>query len=419
LKLESKYKTKIFDYYTIITAFQKIDEDRISRKLYSSERTTQEEDVNVYSINADFLKQISSKEVLYYGLELTHNSVKSSAEKEDIFSHIKTPTYTRYPSNGSEVSSSAFYATLDKSITKNLAINIGGRYSHFFNRSAFLDTLNFDLPFSSINFNAGAFSGSFSIKYEEKHGFHGELIGSSGFRSPNVDDYGKIFEKGGVLVVPNVNLRPEHVKSGELNFSKKWEKDEKEYLMFKIAGFYTAISDAIVRDDFLLNGNDSIVFDDDKVKIQANQNVSSARIYGGSFDVRINFTTYLSFNGSINYTNGKNVTDDSPLGHIPPVFGRMSLTYVSDKLMIQARSLFNGKKNITDFSSGTTDNPDEATIDGSPAWNTYSITGSYKIWKQLKVQVSVENIFDVHYKQFASGISGMGRNFVFSLSGNF
>ena len=189
--------------------------------------------------------------------------------------------------------------------------------------------------------------------------------------------------------------------------------------MVKVAGFYTAISDAIVRSDFTLNGNDSIVFDGSTVKIQANQNINSAHIYGTSFDVRVSFTPYLSFNGSVNYTVGDNITEESPLAHIPPLFGRMSLTYVSGKLQIQARSLFNGMKNIEDFSTGTTDNPSEATIDGSPAWSTYSLTGSYKIWKQLKIQVSIENILDTHYKQFSSGISGMGRNFSVSLSGNF
>ena len=34
---------------------------------------------------------------------------------------------------------------------------------------------------------------------------------SSGFRSPNIDDIGKIRENAGVLSVPNMNLKPEYV----------------------------------------------------------------------------------------------------------------------------------------------------------------------------------------------------------------
>jgi len=419
LKYEDREKCKLFDYYAVITGFQKIDEDRVSRQFNSIRKFIQEEDVNVYSLNADFLKQLSSKEVIYYGVEGTHNTVKSVGIKENILTQTQTQTFSRYPNNGSEISSAAAYVTMDKSLSKNFTFNLGGRYSHFFNRSAFLDTFNFGFPFANIAFNDGALSGSFSLKYKEKHGFSSEIIGSSGFRSPNVDDYGKIFEKGGILVVPNVNLKSEHVKTAEINFSKKWEKDEKEYLVLKLAGFYTRLTDAIVRKDFTINGKDSIVFNGDKVKIQANQNVNSAEIYGGSFDMKINFTTYLSFAGSINYTLGKSITYQTPLPHIPPTFGRLSLTYLSNKTQIQIRSLFNGNKRLRDFSPGKTDNPEEATIDGSPAWQTFSVTGSYKIWKQLKIQASVENIFDVHYKQFASGISGMGRNFVFSISGKF
>ena len=34
---------------------------------------------------------------------------------------------------------------------------------------------------------------------------------SSGFRSPNIDDIGKIRENSGILNVPNMDLKPEYV----------------------------------------------------------------------------------------------------------------------------------------------------------------------------------------------------------------
>lgn len=419
LKLENKNTTKFSDYYTIIAAFQKIDEDRTSRSFGSSSRFTEMEDVFVYSLNADFLKKLSNNEVLYYGAEVTHNQVNSTAYEEDIFTGIKNPTQTRYPGGENRITSLALYTTIDKKITENVIVNLGARYSHFVNYSQLADSTFTDFPFKTIDFNTGALSGSFSVKYEEKNGARIELIGSSGFRAPNVDDYGKVFERNSNLVVPNNNLKPEFVYTGELNVSKKWIKKEREYLHLKAAGFYTSLTNALVLNNYQLNGNDSVIYRGEKVNLVSNQNVNSAMIYGASFDMRIAFTSYLKLTGAINYTKGENLTDNTPLSHIPPVFGRIALNYTSKKLQIQVASQFNGMKKIEEFGPDGTDNPEEATIDGSPAWNIYNVYTTYKIAPSFNLQLGIENILDTHYKQFASGVSGLGRNFTIAIRGNF
>ena len=419
LKLENKNESKFSDYYTIIAAFQKIDEDRISRSFGSSSRFTEMEDVFVYSLNADFLKKLSNNEVLYFGAEVTHNQVNSTANEENIVTGTKTPTQTRYPGVENRITSMAFYTTIDKKITENVIVNLGARYSHFVNYSQLSDSTFTNFPFRTIDFNTGALSGSFSVKYEEKNGVRIELIGSSGFRAPNVDDYGKVFERNGDLVVPNNNLKPEFVYTGELNISKKWIKNEREYLHLKAAGFYTSLTNTLVLNNYQLNGNDSIVYRGDKVNLVSNQNINSALIYGASFDMRIAFTPYLKFIAAINFTQGENVTDNTPLSHIPPVFGRAALNYTSKKFQLQLASQFNGMKKIEDFGADGTDNPEEATLDGSPAWTTLNLYSTYKITNSLSVQIGIENILDTHYKQFASGVSALGRNFTFALRGKF
>ncbi|MEN8929405.1 MAG: TonB-dependent receptor [Flavobacteriales bacterium] len=419
LKLESKKQFKLADYFTIIGAFQKIDEDRISRQFQNTQLFSQNEDVFVYSLNADFLKKLSEKEVLYYGVEISHNDVTSSATEKNIETGNEIPTQTRYPNGENRITSAAFYASMDKKIYKKLTATFGARYSYFVNYSTLNDNFLRGLPFNEIDFNTGAPSGSISLKYKDEYGFRAELIGSSGFRSPNVDDYGKVFEKDGNLVVPNNSLRPEYVYNYELNLSKSWERKEREYLALKVAGFYTAINDAIVKENFVLNGQDSILFRGETVNLESNQNVTSAMIYGGSFDAKLQLSTSLSFSGSINYIIGRNLTDETNLSHIPPVFGRFNITYTSKKLRVQLNSMFNAKKDLADYGPGTTDNPQEATADGTPAWTTFGLNASYNISEKITLQGSIGNIFDIHYKQFASGISGLGRNFTLAIRGNF
>ena len=52
---------------------------------------------------------------------------------------------------------------------------------------------------------------------------------------------------------------------------------------------------------------------------------------------------------------------------------------------------------------------------GSPSWVTLGFNSSYAFNQHWKLQGMIGNLFDEHYREFASGISAPGRNFSFSL----
>ena len=56
---------------------------------------------------------------------------------------------------------------------------------------------------------------------------------------------------------------------------------------------------------------------------------------------------------------------------------------------------------------------------GTPSWNTLNFYTRYKATKNIDLLISVDNIFDQHYKEFASAISAPGRNFSFTIFGSF
>ena len=62
---------------------------------------------------------------------------------------------------------------------------------------------------------------------------------------------------------------------------------------------------------------------------------------------------------------------------------------------------------------------DLGTEEGYPMWWTLNTSAQYKFNDNLKIQVSVENILDQHYRSFASGISAPGRNIIVSLRSSF
>jgi hemoglobin/transferrin/lactoferrin receptor protein len=72
--------------------------------------------------------------------------------------------------------------------------------------------------------------------------------------------------------------------------------------------------------------------------------------------------------------------------------------------------LFNGKKDISDYSTSGEDNQVYAPTDGMPAWETYNLKTSFTIVKGATLFVGVENILDTQYRLFASGINAPGRN---------
>jgi hemoglobin/transferrin/lactoferrin receptor protein len=45
-----------------------------------------------------------------------------------------------------------------------------------------------------------------------------------------------------------------------------------------------------------------------------------------------------------------------------------------------------------------------------PSWGIFKLSSSYEISNNLKATLIFDNIFDIHYREFASGISSPGRN---------
>ena len=77
------------------------------------------------------------------------------------------------------------------------------------------------------------------------------------------------------------------------------------------------------------------------------------------------------------------------------------------------------KNQPQDFAPASSDNLEYATPEGSLAWVILNTRIGLKLNDHLKVNFSIENIADIHYRPFSSGISQPGRNFVISCLKNF
>ena len=217
----------------------------------------------------------------------------------------------------------------------------------------------------------------------------------------------------GIVTVPNLNLKSEKILSSE--FIWKFINDKTS---FDLVLFYSDLKDAIEKRPFKLNGQDSIIYDGEMMRCIANTNINSAKMKGINFRFKLNVVKSLVFNANASFVSS--ITSDStPMAHIPPISVRGELAQnINKKSKIKIYSIFNGWKYASDFDENGVDNLEEATIDGTPSWYTLNLIYSKNI-NNLTISLACENILDVHYKTFASGISASGRNFILNLQADF
>ena len=408
---------KWFDEARITFAYQYIEESRHSRKFNNDFRKSQLEKLHIISWNDDFSKKWGKHE-LRFGTEFSYQHVNSSAFTSDVNTGNIGKTNTRYPDGGSHYYTAALYITDTWEIHQKVILNVGGRINFVGLNASFKDTTFFKFPFDKVEQNNVAGSGNIGVIYQPVKSIKLSILGSSGFRAPNVDDLGKVFDsRPGTLIVPNPSLRPEYTINGELGI---WASiQDKAYI--EINGYYTYAPGLISLLPYQWEGNDSIIYDGEKSKVYASQNADLAFITGGSIQLKAPITHFFTFSSSLTYTYGRILTPNgwTPLDHIPPLFGRTAITVSLKNFTGEFYMIYQDWKLVNDYGTGGEDNLQYATIHGTPAWFTINAKLALQINQYVGIQLGMENILDLNYRTFASGISAPGRNFIASVRANF
>jgi len=420
-KLAIDKKMQAFDKAVFIVGWQNIVESRHNRGFGSSNITHRTEQVEIYTVNADLQKNISSKTELRYGAELSTNDVQSKANRVNINTNAESAQTTRYPDGGSKMQTAALYITQTNIITSKLFFNTGVRFTAMSLECNFKDKTFFPFLQNSIAQRNQNTSGSFGFVYLPKLDWKIAGSISSGFRAANVDDMAKVFEStAGRIIIPNAYVKPEQTTNFDLTINKTFAKK----LSIEFNGYYTIYNNALTLGRAQLNGKDTITYNNVYSTIYTTINAQRAIIKGFFAGFNYDATKALSLSGNINYTYGRIKTDtvDYPLDHISPVFGRFGIIYKGNKFKTEFYTLFNGAKKSRDYNLMGEDNQLYSTdpvIGYNPAWYTLNLRGFYQVNKFFQLQLAIENILDQHYRTFSSGYSGAGRNFVVTFRGQF
>jgi hemoglobin/transferrin/lactoferrin receptor protein len=425
LTINHHKENKIYNEMSIRLAQQYFEESRIDRNFSGGNKNrlrTQLEKVDAYSINVDFEKAIKNHK-LYYGIEGVFNKVGSFGTAINIATGDSIPVADRYPA--STWLSYGAYFTYQANISKLISFQAGVRYNQFQLQSDFTRILEFyPFDFSEAKLNKGATTGSAGIVIRPSEKLKISLVGSTGFRAPNVDDIGKIFDFGpNEVVVPNKDLSAEYAYNGELSISKIFG----EWLKLDATGYYTYLDNSMVRRAFQVNGADSILFDDVQSKVYAIQNAAFATVFGFHAGFELRLPSGFSLLSQYNFQNGveeMNDGNDSRSRHAAPAFGVTRLTYTNEKVTLQLYAMYSAGLNFDELNEEEKLKPAIYAIDEngnpySPAWYTLNLKTIFKLTDNFSVSAGLENILDKRYKTYSSGLVAPGRNFVLSLKGSF
>ncbi len=413
-----KGKNKFYDGVKLTTAYQFFEESRNDRGFQDPELYSTKEKVDALSVNLDFENKKIGALNLYYGAEYVFNNVNSVGSVRNIETNEVQQTASRYP-DGSTWQTLAGYVNGEYRLKPNLSLLSGVRYSQVWVDATF-DTTFYPFPFDKADIVTGALTGSLGMSWFPREDLQVTLNGSTGFRAPNIDDIGKIFDsEPGSVVVPNPDLEPEYAYNGELGLRKNFNN----ILVLKGAAYYTYLVDALVRRDFSFGGQTEIEYNGEPSNVQAIQNAAKAYVYGFEFGLEAFFNEHFSLVSNLTLTEGVEEDDDgtdSPSRHAAPTFGDVHLIWENQKLKADVFVNYNGEISNDDlalseqsktfiYASDANGNP------FSPSWYTLNFRSQYQITNALKASVSLENMTNQRYRTYSSGIVAPGTNLILGL----
>jgi hemoglobin/transferrin/lactoferrin receptor protein len=420
LSASSSQPSLLWEQMRLHLAWQRFGESRFDRNFGSSLLRERVEQVDAYSINLDASRRAGGRGQIFYGIESVRNEVLSEGRDINIEDGYAQPAASRYP-NATWASQGA-YLNGQLRLGPGLHLAAGARYTCF-SLSARFDTALFPLPYDRAENRQGGLAGSLGLTWSLGKRWRAAAHASTGFRAPNVDDLGKLFDsQPGFVVVPNPALGAEQAWHGEAGVT--WL--EGRLFRLEISAFYTRLNNALVRRNFALNGQDSILYGGETSRVQAVENAAFIEVYGLNASAELSLGNFL-FEGRFSFQRGTEELDDesrSALRHAAPAFGVLRLSYREGGLTLQAYGEFSAALPYERLAQEGRDAPhlyapDDQGNPWAPAWATLNVKMHFEASPALSFSGGIENLTDQRYRVYSSGISAPGRNFILACSARF
>ncbi|MGF1534233.1 MAG: TonB-dependent receptor plug domain-containing protein [Bernardetiaceae bacterium] len=410
--LHSPAQSPFADQISLRLSRQDFGESRIDRNFNNPLQRNNTEAVIAHAINLDV-----QKKNVYYGIEYVHNDVSSTGLTRDIETQQTFPSQPRYPQ--AHWQSLGAYLQKDWHLWEQVSLQSGVRYNYFMLDADF-ETAFFDFPFQEARLKSGALTGNLGATYRPNDNRVWRVQLATAFRSPNVDDMGKIFDPEPLaVVVPNPDLKAEYAYTADVGVAQIIG----DVLKLDISAYYTHLDRALVRRNFTLNGQDSISFDGVLSQVQAIQNAAVAQVYGVQLGLDLRLPSGWFFSTDLNFQEGREELDEgdrSPSRHAAPFFGMTRIGYRGQALEVMLYAVYQAERSHENLAFEERNKTEIYALDANgntyaPAWYTLNLKATYRLGAHIQLQAGLENLTDRRYRPYSSGISGAGRNFMLAL----
>ncbi len=390
IRLASTHQSKIFSQVRYTIAYLNSLEVREKQRTGSAIFRTERDKVDTYHGGVEVVSDFSSHWKASSGVEVYHDYVTSSADDTNLDTNESSAARGLYP-DGTTYTNAALYSVHALDV-KRFNFTLGGRYN--------MVQLTVDDPdFGTTRVKPQALVGNVGVVYSVLKGLQLLASANTGFRAPNVNDVSSFGVADYRYEVPNYDLAPEksfQYQAGIRTQLKQWRAE--------IFVYQNHLKDLISNIPSTYNGQDSL----DGAKVYKKENVNKASIKGIEFSLQYEPVRWLSAFGNITYTVGDNTTRDEPLSRIPPMFGRVGAD-VRFKSAFTWRTEFIAAGKQERLSSG--DKADSRIQQGgTPGWAVMNTRLEF-LYRNIKVNTGVQNIFDEAYRVHGSGVDGVGRSF--------
>lgn len=387
--------------WNIDLAWQRIDDDRISRDFEATDRRFESNRSDLYGLVVSGSRVTESGSWIA-GVEAYLDEVSSERSEQDLLDGQVTARAPRFP-DGAEIERFALFGNTERYVSARNVLAGGLRVSRE----------NVSLPATPV-------SGAASVSVTDTSGDIGWIFNAAenwqlvanagfGFRAPNVFDLGTLGNRpGNRFNIPNPDLDSERVV--QLDAGVRYTTDRARFELMVYALDYDDRITSVLTGDVTPEGRDVVQ------SVNAAESTIRGFEGGAGFDV----SDTISLDAVLNYTWAEQRISGSPAepgDRIPPLSGRLSVSYdAGSNFRLDAWIRFSGEQDRL-----STRDVRDIRIDpnGTSGWGILGARGSWDFRSGWNFTLGIDNVLDKRYRVHGSGLDASGRNLMISVRRTF
>ena len=372
--------------WKIDAAWQRIDDDRVTRALGAAERRVENNRSDLYGLTLNASKDTDALSWIA-GVDLYHDEVTSERVGQSIVDGAISTLAPRFP-DGSTISQAGAFGNVQWHIADRQNLNVGLRYTD----------VRIDLP-DGTAISPGRLSGDLGWIFDVSETLQLVANVGAGFRAPNIADLGTLGDRpGNRFNIPNANLNAENATHGDLGVrhrSERWQ--------FEVVVFALRYSDRIVSvstGDVTPGGRD----------IVQSINAATSTIRGLEAGMSVKLSDRLSARAVLNYARGEQRVDGvtEPADRVSPLNGHIVMRYDAGERW-QFESWLRAADRQDRLSARDVG---DVRIDpnGTAGWASIGASATWSGDSGWQVTLGADNLTDKEYRTHGSGMDAPGRN---------